>query len=74
LTGSSFARGQKEKMNTLVKWIKSLFYRVRLERERHNHFKEWEKRIKRVDQLNPKDRAIWHEEEEEKWKAWRDEQ
>jgi hypothetical protein len=74
LTGSSFARGQKEKMNTLVKWIKNLFYRMHLDRERRNHFKKWEKRIKRVDQLNPKDRAIWYEEEEEKWKAWRDEQ
>jgi hypothetical protein len=57
-------------MNKLIKWLKDFLNRIYLHRESQKHFKEWEKRIKSVDQLSPKDRNIYYEEEQEKWKSW----
>jgi hypothetical protein len=53
-------------MKQIIQFIKKLF----IKKQAQADFADWEKRVKRVGQLNPKDRNIYYEEEQEKWKSW----
>jgi len=53
-------------MKKLIQFIKQFITRW----QARKHVKDWEKRVKRVDQLSEEDRKLWYEEQEEMQKSW----
>lgn len=61
-------------------FFKHLIREIQLEQEARKYypankvartqFKAWRRHLKRVDELTPKERELWYEEEESKWKGY----
>lgn len=57
-------------MKKIVRFFKQVISKIKHEQQARKSFKEWEKKIKPVNDLNAEDRKLWYEEEQEKWRAW----
>jgi hypothetical protein len=59
-------------MQTIFQFLKTVVTRIRQKRMAHQHFKQWSKKVRSVDQLSPEEQAIWYEEERSKWQDYYD--